>query len=43
MTFIDIDRAPFVEAMQKFYGELAEKGELPEGYLEAVEATRSTS
>ena len=43
VTFVDIDRAPFVEAMQKFYGDLATKGELPDGYLEAVEATRSSS
>lgn len=43
VTFVDIDRAPFVAAMKEFYEGLAEKGELPEGYLEAVEATRSGS
>ena len=43
VTFVDIDREPFVNAMKEFYTELGETGELPEGYLEAVEATRAGS
>ena len=43
VTFIDVDRAPFIESMTQFYGEMEEAGELPEGFLEAVEATRSAS
>ncbi|GAB5378447.1 MAG: TRAP transporter substrate-binding protein [Acuticoccus sp.] len=43
VSFIDIDRAPFVAAMKTFYEGMAEEGELPEGYLETVEATRSGS
>jgi TRAP-type C4-dicarboxylate transport system substrate-binding protein len=43
VTFVDIDRGPFVERMRAFYADLEEKGELPEGFLEAVEATRGAS
>jgi TRAP-type C4-dicarboxylate transport system substrate-binding protein len=43
VTFIDIDRGPFIERMQEFYSELEAQGELPEGFLDAVEATRSAS
>jgi len=43
VSFIDVDRGPFVATMKDFYADMAEKGELPEGYLEAVEATRSGS
>jgi TRAP-type C4-dicarboxylate transport system substrate-binding protein len=43
VTFIDIDRTPFIEAMAAFYQDLEAKGELPEGFLEAVEVTRSSS
>lgn len=40
-TYVEIDTAPYVESMAEFYGEMAANGELPEGYLEAVEATRA--
>lgn len=43
VTFVDIDRQPFIERMQEFYKELEDKGELPEGFLEAVEETRAAS
>ena len=43
VTFMDIDRSPFVERMQAFYEEMAAKGELPDGFLEAVSATRNAS
>ncbi|MGV7223583.1 MAG: TRAP transporter substrate-binding protein [Nitrospinales bacterium] len=39
-TFSEIERAPFVERMKEFYKKTAEEGELPDGFLEAVEATR---
>ena len=41
VTFHDIDRAPFVEAMKQFYAEKEADGELPAGFLELVEATRN--
>ena len=41
VTFVDIDRAPFVEAMKQFYADKEAGGELPEGFLELVEATRT--
>lgn len=43
VTFIDIDRAPFIESITTFYQDMAGRGELPEGFLEAVEATRSAN
>ncbi|MEM0908448.1 MAG: TRAP transporter substrate-binding protein [Pseudomonadota bacterium] len=43
VTFIDVDRDPFVDSMQSFYEELKTSGELPEGFLELVEATRAQS
>ncbi|MEM8662946.1 MAG: TRAP transporter substrate-binding protein [Pseudomonadota bacterium] len=43
VTFVDIDREPFVKSMEGFYEELKASGELPEGYLEAVEETRAQS
>ncbi len=36
-----LDTAPLVEKMKAFYEEMAEKGELPEGFMEAVEAARA--
>ncbi len=39
-TYREIDTGPFIERMQGFYAELAANGELPEGFLEAVEAAR---
>jgi len=41
VTFVDIDRAPFVEVMSEYYEQKQAAGELPPGFLEAVEATRS--
>jgi len=41
VTYHEIDRTPFVERMDAFYADLEAKGELPEGLLEAVEATRT--
>ena len=41
VTFHNIDRAPFVEAMKQFYAEKEAAGELPDGFLELVEATRN--
>jgi len=43
VTFVDLDRQPFVESMQAFYMDMEAKGELPEGFLEAVESTRNAS
>jgi TRAP-type C4-dicarboxylate transport system substrate-binding protein len=40
VTFMDIDRGPFVESITALYQEMESKGELPEGFLAAVEATR---
>lgn len=40
-TYKEIDTGPFVEKMQGFYEELAANGELPEGFLDAVEAART--
>ncbi|MEY8828589.1 TRAP transporter substrate-binding protein [Sedimentitalea sp. XS_ASV28] len=42
-TFTVLDTAPLVEKMQSFYAEMAESGELPEGFMEAVEASRAPS
>ena len=41
VTYTVMDTGPMVEKMEEFYADLAEKGELPEGYLEAVEAART--
>ncbi|MEQ8357024.1 MAG: TRAP transporter substrate-binding protein [Kiloniellaceae bacterium] len=40
VTFVEIDRAPLVQSMVKFYQNLEEQGELPEGFLAMVEKTR---
>jgi len=40
VTYDEIDIAPFVERMKTFYAELDKSGELPEGFLAAVEASR---
>lgn len=40
VTFVDVDRAPFVERMKQFYAEKEKAGELPEGFLAAVAETR---
>ncbi len=40
VTFLDVDRGPFVKSMDAFYKDLASQGKLPKGFLEAVKATR---
>lgn len=40
VTFLNIDRGPFVSVMNQFYNDKEASGELPKGFLEAVEATR---
>lgn len=39
--FTVIDTGPLVEKMKTFYEEMAASGELPEGFMEAVEETRA--
>lgn len=41
VTFVEVDRKPFIEAMKGFYSEMEKKGELPKGFLAAVDATRA--
>lgn len=41
VTFVEIDRKPFIESMAGFYQEMEARGELPKGFLAAVEATRA--
>ncbi len=40
-TYSELDTGPFVAKMQEFYQTMNDNGELPEGFLEAVEASRS--
>jgi TRAP-type C4-dicarboxylate transport system substrate-binding protein len=40
VTFVDVDRAPFVNVMADYYRKKEAAGELPEGFLATVEATR---
>jgi TRAP-type C4-dicarboxylate transport system substrate-binding protein len=40
VTMVDIDRAPFVSVMADWYKKKDAAGELPEGFLATVEATR---
>lgn len=40
-TYVVLDTKPFVEKMNGFYAELEANGEMPEGYMAAVEATRT--
>ena len=40
VSFVDIDRAPFVARMKAFYDDMESKGELPDGFLEAVASSR---
>ena len=40
VTFVDVDRAPFVQVMSEYYRQKEAAGELPDGFLETVEATR---
>ncbi|MGD1876136.1 MAG: TRAP transporter substrate-binding protein [Kiloniellaceae bacterium] len=41
VTFTEIDRQPLIKAMAAFYKDMEERGELPKGFLAAVEATRA--
>ncbi len=41
VNFIEADTADFVTRMRSLYEEMAAAGELPEGFLQAVEATRA--
>jgi TRAP-type C4-dicarboxylate transport system substrate-binding protein len=40
VTFSQIDTGPFVERMAELYGQMDDAGELPTGFLDAVNATR---
>ncbi|MFP7673461.1 TRAP transporter substrate-binding protein [Marivita sp. S0852] len=42
-TYTVIDTAPLVEKMRVYYEEMAEKGELPEGFVDAIEASRASN
>lgn len=39
-TYMELDTGPFVERMKVFYEDMAEAGDLPDGFLDAVEAAR---
>ncbi|OCX67251.1 C4-dicarboxylate ABC transporter substrate-binding protein [Thioclava sp. SK-1] len=39
-TYTELDTQPFVDALKPFYAEMEASGEMPEGYMAAVEATR---
>jgi TRAP-type C4-dicarboxylate transport system substrate-binding protein len=43
VTFVEVDRSPFVETMAGFYQDKESAGELPEGYLATVAATRASN
>ncbi|SNR67818.1 TRAP transporter substrate-binding protein [Puniceibacterium sediminis] len=40
-TYTVIDTGPLVAKMQEYYAAMAESGELPEGFMEAIETARS--
>jgi TRAP-type C4-dicarboxylate transport system substrate-binding protein len=40
LEYTEIDTQPFVDGARELYRTMSEHGELPEGYLETVEATR---
>lgn len=40
VTYTVLDTAPLVEKMKSFYADMAASGELPEGFMEAVDAAR---
>lgn len=42
VTFTQLDTAPLVERMAELYTAMAERGELPEGFLEAVNESRQS-
>lgn len=39
-TYTELDTGPFIAKMQEFYEQMADAGELPEGFLETLIATR---
>ena len=39
-TYTELDTGPFVQKMQSFYKKMESSGELPAGFLEAVNASR---
>lgn len=41
VAYMEPDTSDFVERMQSFYQEMEEKGELPEGFLDAVRSSRA--
>ncbi len=41
VTFVDVDRKPFIERMAAFYVEMDKKGDLPPEFLKVVEQTRT--
>lgn len=41
VTFVSVDRSPFVDVMSTYYQDKQAAGELPAGFLETVEATRA--
>ena len=41
VAYTEPDTSDFVERMQSFYQEMEEKGELPEGFLDAVRSSRA--
>ncbi|MFC5587105.1 TRAP transporter substrate-binding protein [Nitratireductor kimnyeongensis] len=41
VSYTEPDTSDFVERMQSFYQEMEEKGELPEGFLDAVRSSRA--
>lgn len=43
VSFVDVDRKPFIDRMQAWYADQAAQGTLPEGFLEMVEATRAAN
>lgn len=42
-TYTVLDTAPMVESMRGFYEQMAESGDLPEGFVEAIDATRASN
>lgn len=40
VTFMDVDRKPYIDSMQAFYAQMQKDGKLPAGFMDAVEATR---
>ncbi len=40
-TYLELDTGPFVQRMKEFYEEMAASGDLPEGFIDAVESARA--